>query len=1222
MFPRLYGVALFAFHSYPCRDNKFCKVVAETLRFDVYRIWNFIYFYSIRNAKCDIPNDIHLKPTGMKQSLSLLFLSLGIALQAQVTLQVTVTSGSSTTTCTDLFSDPNPHWGVNVAASGWVYYPQAGFCFNNFPNTQYSQTYGCLSTVPSTLQICYRAFEDDGVLCNVVTSCLEEICGTFNVPALGSSSTHTLTLPNGLSSGGTVTFTVELTGTPIDAPNDDICTPINLGLLLQNTILGDASLSNYNNYCATATNEPDPANDGAPWANTTGVWFTFTTGPDILPYIDITVNSDPQNLGDPLNTQIALYGSSDNTCNGAMTMLAQTYTTATFSEQMRVTCLDPNSTYWLLVDGAWTSPTDIFGFFGVSIQTYDVQEGGDFKCDSELLGTVPDGGSISTPGARSNHCSSAILDPFIPSFISQRSVWFHFFPPASGHVRIDCNNVSVVPNLPPIGAQIALFRSANNQCTGFFTHVASQYDFTTNDEFLEVSCLDPNRPYWILIDGDGTVTTGTFTVTITDLGSNTPVTNQSFTLCAGGSVQVGNSTYTQTGQYSNTILLANGCDSIVHTNLTVLAPLEVNFVIQQPASAIGAADGVVQAQVSGGLPGYSYFWSNGQFLPTAIGLIGGTNYCLQLGDANGCSGQFCLTMPVVVPLEPVVTNDALACFGDTNGSVTLTVLGGVPPYTYTWQNASNTLNGNGSLDVLGASVNINNLPAGIYTITVNDGFNDAILTATVTEPPLLQVNIQATAQPLCTNDCTGSISTLPIGGTQPYQYAWNNLPANLLQPANLCADVYTLTITDSNGCTATGSATIINPPPFEVNATLQSAVSCFGGNNGSATLSASNGIPASYVWSNGQTNATLSGVQAGNYAVTVTSTLGCTAETSVLIPQPNSPVFVNISLAEAITCFGIPDGELLATAGGHGSNFTYAWSNSQSGASATNLGPGTYSVVATNEFGCQATASSTLTQPTEITLSFESVAVTCPEGPNSGAISISDISGGEGPYLTGLDSPNFGPETFYEGLSAGNYLLYVLDALGCVREFPAFVEAPPPVEVSLGADREVNLGETLPILAQTNDNPNLLFTWLPVLPCLNDDCSIVGWEAIENAVVQVQVLDTTSLCTASDQILLRVVKNRRLYLPNVFSPNFDGSNDVFTIFAGPETRLVRQLRIYDRWGTEVFSATNFEPGDHTRGWDGTHNGKAAPIGVYAYFAEIVYVDSEVEIVRGSVTLVR
>lgn len=1158
----------------------------------------------------------------MKLFFPLFFLCVGISLQAQIQIEVTVDDGTSTTTCTDVFSDPNPHWGVNVAGDGWVYYPQIGFCFNNFPNTQYSESFGCLADVPTTLEICFQAFEDDGIFCNVAADCLEEICGTFNIPALGNSSTHTLTIPAGMSSEGSVNFTISASGTPIDAPNDALCSPIDLGLLLQNTVLGDASLSNYNNYCATALNEPDPAIDGAGWANSTGVWFTFTTGPDLLPYIDIAVNSDPQNLGDPINLQIALYSSDDNTCNGNMTMLAQSYTLADFNEQIRVNCLDPGATYWLLVDGAFTAANVVTGLFGLSIETYDVQEGGDFKCDAELLGTVPDGGSIATPGVRSNRCATAVLDPFIPSFVSQRSVWFQFFPPASGHVRIDCNNVSVVPGLPPMGAQIALFRSANNQCNGFFSHVASQYDLNTNDEFLEVPCLDPNRPYWILIDGDGTVTTGTFTITVTDLGDITPVTNQSFTLCAGGSVQVGNSIYTETGQYSNTILLASGCDSIVNTDLVVLDPLDVNFVIQQPASAIGAADGVVQAQVSGGLPGYTYAWSDGQFLSTAIGLVGGSNYCLQLSDSNGCSGQFCLVMPVVIPLEPVITDDTLSCFGDANGSLTLTLLGGVPPYTYAWQNADNSLNGNGNVAVIGGSVDIGNLPAGTYTVTVNDGFNDAILTANVTEPALLEIQATVTAQPLCNGDCTGSINTLPSGGTPPYQYNWNNLPPSATNPDNLCPGTYALTITDANGCTANVSVEVIDPPLFEASAVQINAVTCFGGSDGSASVSVSNGSPDTYVWSNGQSGQMLNNVAAGTYSVTVTSTAGCEAQANVQVVQPGSPVFVNINEIESITCFEEQDGTLQATAGGHGSSFTFLWSDTQTGPTASNLGAGMYSVTATNEFGCEAVASSSLTQPSALSLSYESEAVTCPDGPNSGSIQVTDIAGGVGPYLIGLNSQDFSMDSLFAGLTAGAYTLFVLDAGGCIREFPAQVEAPPVVEVSLGADREVPLGESLPLLAQTNDNPNLVFTWTPPLPCLNDDCSIVDWAAIEDDVVLVEVLDTTSLCTERDQIMLRVIKNRRLFLPNVFSPNFDGSNDVFTIFAGPEAQLVRQLRVYDRWGAEVFSATDFQPGDLSRGWDGRRNGKASPIGVYSYFAEVEYVDGEVEIARGSITLVR
>jgi gliding motility-associated-like protein len=111
-------------------------------------------------------------------------------------------------------------------------------------------------------------------------------------------------------------------------------------------------------------------------------------------------------------------------------------------------------------------------------------------------------------------------------------------------------------------------------------------------------------------------------------------------------------------------------------------------------------------------------------------------------------------------------------------------------------------------------------------------------------------------------------------------------------------------------------------------------------------------------------------------------------------------------------------------------------------------------------------------------------------------------------------------------------------------------------------------------------------------------------------------------CSASAQIQLLVRKVRTVFIPNIFSPNFDGINDVFYIQTGPQVREVRQFLVFDRWGEPVFQARNFPPNATAFGWDGTNKGKRAHAGVYAWFAEIEYLDGHVETLKGDVTLVR
>ena len=175
------------------------------------------------------------------QALFIFLIFSAQTLYAQVTLTVRVNSGNSATTCTDGFlgGAPEPHWRVEVAGQGYTTYPVRGLCFTNPPNTQYSQTFDCANAYPANLQVCFRAFEDDGAACLVSESCLQQICQNFPTPAPGSSSTFTLSIPAG-SSSGSVNFTITATGafTLPGAAFDQICNAVNLGTLPSGASVG------------------------------------------------------------------------------------------------------------------------------------------------------------------------------------------------------------------------------------------------------------------------------------------------------------------------------------------------------------------------------------------------------------------------------------------------------------------------------------------------------------------------------------------------------------------------------------------------------------------------------------------------------------------------------------------------------------------------------------------------------------------------------------------------------------------------------------------------------------------------------------------------------------------------------------------------------------------------------------------------------------------------
>jgi large repetitive protein len=438
---------------------------------------------------------------------------------SQVTLQVRINSGNcSATNCTDCCfgNQPDRHWRVSVDGGGYTTYPSAGACFTDPPNTQFSQVYNCPS-YPATIQVCLRAFEDDGTFCVVSQSCLEQNCQNFATPGLGSSLTYNLNVSG--ASTGTVNFTITASGSFPGQGNDQICNAVNLGTINSGSSIGNASLSNYNNFCATNTGDPTPS-----WSNEQGVWFQFTTGSNPTSVMEFDLNNDPQSAGDQIDLQVALYESSNGTCSGALTLIQSEHDGlgVVYSEDMSVNCLNPNTTYFLLVDGheqllPWGGGE---GYFGLQINDNGVQQAGDLICDAENLGLVTAGGSVGTPAlSRSNVCATNTGDPTPGAWGPDETVWFMFQAPPSGHVFIDANSDLIFPiGVDAIDLQLAVYGTSDGTCTGILDPIYSDYTPGFYDEDMDVRCLTPGENYWVMLDGSPLAGTGIFDITISDGG--------------------------------------------------------------------------------------------------------------------------------------------------------------------------------------------------------------------------------------------------------------------------------------------------------------------------------------------------------------------------------------------------------------------------------------------------------------------------------------------------------------------------------------------------------------------------------------------------------------------------------------------------------------------------------------------------------------------------------
>ena len=321
---------------------------------------------------------------------------------------------------------------------------------------------------------------------------------------------------------------------------------------------------------------------------------------------------------------------------------------------------------------------------------------------------------------------------------------------------------------------------------------------------------------------------------------------------------------------------------------------------QTNVSCFGGSNGIATVNVTGGVSPYSYAWSpSGGTGATATGLAAGI-YTVTVNDASSATitRSFTITQPAtVVGGSTVVTN--VSCFGGSNGAINLTPSGGTGPYTFNWGGGPTTEDRTG-------------LTAGTYTVTITDANGcTGTVSATVTQPATVVGGSTVVTNVSCFGGSNGAINLTPSGGTGPYTFNWGGGPTTE-DRTSLTAGTYTVTITDANGCTGTVSATVTQPATaISLASGSQTNVTTTGGSNGTASVTPTGGTPGyTYDWAPGTPpgdgTASVSGLSAGTYTVTVTDANGCTATRSFTITQPTAPTITGFAAEPASVCVGSP----------------------------------------------------------------------------------------------------------------------------------------------------------------------------------------------------------------------------------------------------------------------------------------------------------------------------
>jgi len=534
------------------------------------------------------------------------------------------------------------------------------------------------------------------------------------------------------------------------------------------------------------------------------------------------------------------------------------------------------------------------------------------------------------------------------------------------------------------------------------------------------------------------------------------------------------------GSYNLTVTdNVTGCTETVE--VTLEAPPIIEIDIQSSVydggfftSCNGEDDGQLTAAAFGGNPdftnlpfGYTYDWSNlpagnDPSQPNQLNLPGGITYGLIVTDTAGCQAQLLIPTLEPEPLEAAETISNVSCFGLNDGFIVPNVTGGSGNYTsYEWTGDI----GSNEID----ADTLFNLSPGNYSLEVFDSNGCTFLEEfEITEPPILEVDIDDISVEDCFGDGTASLTVSASGGTPDYTFSWIDDSMNSYTGSSLTDLVsgeYYLTITDENGCIVQDTIDINSEEVFTLDLEVFTTgtgdfnLACLGDENASAEATVTGGVPDyTYEWTDVNDDvigmeSTLADLGAGSYAITVTDLSGCELEENFIITEPDTEFTADALVVSPISCFESCDGTVEINASGGDPEYTYLWEldneELEFGASSDELCSGDYEVLVVDANGCDTLITFNLTQPEEILIDFNITEyeggqnITC-FGETDGQIDT-DISGGTPAYelswVGDIGSNTIDSDTLFN-VGAGTYNLTVTDATNCSVEAIITLEGP------------------------------------------------------------------------------------------------------------------------------------------------------------------------------------
>ena len=365
-----------------------------------------------------------------------------------------------------------------------------------------------------------------------------------------------------------------------------------------------------------------------------------------------------------------------------------------------------------------------------------------------------------------------------------------------------------------------------------------------------------------------------------------------------------------------------------------------------------------------------------------------------------------------------------------------------------------------------------------------------------------------------------------------------------------------------------------------------------------------------------------------NIMVTNVAAIGSTCAVNTPLAPLQIDVIDIVPMANVLTdyngfnvsCNAESDAEVLIDIMSGTAPYQLTWDGSEP--DLNNLGAGSYSATVVDGMGCRDSLEFNITEPTPTELDLEAEDVNCPEN-QDGAITINDIQGSGSAYFYSFDNNNFAPISslpfVLQGLGAGTVNLFIEDENQCSASESLNIAVDNNLQTDISPDASLQLGDSLEILVEPNFTPSTI-SWFPANNLSCNDCLNPIATPSETTIYIVEMEDSSG-CIIEATIELRVERSD-VYVPNAFSPNSDGSNDLFYIQTSNGNLIIEQLIIADRWGEVVFQANDFAPNDPNFGWDGRLRNEYLNPGVFVYYLQIKYPDGSLIPMKGDLTLLR